>query len=115
MLTHYIYKVYKLHKTIFLFLVLYSIIRGTILRFSSIAVNICDSQHILVIIKITIKKNIKKLLKLESIIFERRTVIILSFKEQCTSVIYFKYKSIIKILYNQLSNLTKLLFLYIVM
>jgi len=51
-----------------------------------------SSQYILVVIKVVIKEDIEKLLRLNSILFSGGIILVLLFKEQCTLVAYFKYK-----------------------
>jgi len=49
-------------------------------------------QYILVIIKVVIKEDIEKLLTSDNVLFRGGAIIISPFKEQCTPIVYYKYK-----------------------
>jgi len=51
-----------------------------------------SGQHILVVIKVAIKEDIEKLLRLDSVLFSRDIILVSPFKERRTLVACFKYK-----------------------
>ena len=49
-----------------------------------------SGQYVLVVVKVTIKKNTEKLLRSDDMILNKEEIIVLLFKERYTPVIYFR-------------------------